>query len=339
MKELQSLEDVFNKRIFRIPDYQRGYAWIEKQLIDFWDDLISLDGSRKHYTGVLSIKSVPEDKWINWNDEKWLIEKRKFIPYFIVDGQQRLTTTSIFLQCLVGIVKNLPVNKDLEDKDIYLGSYRLSEIKEQFIVVSQPPLNAIKTYKFGYEEDNPSFDFLRHKIYNEPHGGKIDETFYTLNLENAKDFFTENLQELIKEKGSGILEETYEKLTQRFMFNLYEISDDFDVFVAFETMNNRGKKLSDLELLKNRLIYLTTLYENEEVKKNDKIKIRDNINKAWREVYYQLGRNKKSPLNDNEFLRAHWLMYFKYSRKRGDDYIRYLLDDFFSRKKYLKKLK
>lgn len=42
------------------------------------------------------------------------------------------------------------------------------------------------------------------------------------------------------------------------MFNLHEIEDDFDVFVAFETMNNRGKKLSNLELLKNRLIYLTT---------------------------------------------------------------------------------
>jgi uncharacterized protein with ParB-like and HNH nuclease domain len=34
------------------------------------------------------------------------------------------------------------------------------------------------------------------------------------------------------------------------MFNVYEINDDVDVFVAFETMNNRGKKLSNLELLK-----------------------------------------------------------------------------------------
>lgn len=122
------------------------------------------------------------------------------------------------------------------------------------------------------------------------------------------------------------------------MFNVYEISDDFDVFVAFETMNNRGKKLSDLELLKNRLIYLTSLYGDKEVKKNDKKKIRDNINEAWREVYYQLGRNKNNPLNDDEFLRAHWIMYFKYSRKKGDDYIRFLLDEYFSPKKVLEKV-
>ena len=84
MKELQSLDDVYNKKLFRIPDYQRGYAWGIKQLTDFWDDLISLDGSRFHYTGVLSIKEVPESIWKNWNDEKWLIENRKFVPFYAV---------------------------------------------------------------------------------------------------------------------------------------------------------------------------------------------------------------------------------------------------------------
>ena len=338
MNELQSLEDVYNKKLFRIPDYQRGYAWGKKQLIDFWDDLISLDGNRLHYTGVLSIKKVPQETWQHWDEEKWLIEKRRFIPYSIVDGQQRLTTTSIFLQCLVEAIVKLPENLGLKDDEIYLGSYNLKEIKEKFIVVSQPPLHAIKTYKFGYEVDNPSFEFLRHKIYNEPNAGKVDETFYTLNLENAKLFFQENINAIIEETGEAILEELYEKLTQKFMFNLYEIGDDFDVFVAFETMNNRGKKLSDLELLKNRLIYLTSLYPNSEVKENDRNVIRKNINQAWREVYYQLGRNKMHPLNDDEFLRAHWIMYFKYSRKKGNDYIRFLLDEYFSPKKVLEKV-
>lgn len=338
MNDLQSLEDIYNKKLFRIPDYQRGYAWGEKQLIDFLDDLISLDGNRLHYTGVLSIKAVPEEKWQNWDEEKWLIEKRRYVPYSIVDGQQRLTTTSIFLQCLVEAIHKLPENAGLKDEDIYLGSYHLKEIKEKFIVVSQPPLQAIKTYKFGYEVDNPSFEFLRHKIYNEPNPGTIDETFYTLNLENAKTFFKDNIDAILEKSGTDILEELYIKLTQKFMFNLYEIGDDFDVFVAFETMNNRGKKLSDLELLKNRLIYLTSLYPDNEVKENDRHAIRKNINQAWREVYFQLGRNKLAPLNDDEFLRAHWVMYFKYSRKKGDDYIRFLLDEHFSPKKVLEKV-
>lgn len=332
------MDEVFTKRLFRIPDYQRGYAWGERQLIDFWDDLVSLSGERLHYTGVLSIKEVPQATWHTWNDEKWLIEKRGYTPYYIVDGQQRITTVSIFLQCLVEAVEVLPENKKLDAKAIYLGSYSLADIKERFIVVAQPPAHLVNAYKFGYETDNPSFEFMRYRIFNEAGAGTISETFYTLNLENAKKFFHENIKKIMKIKGTEVLESLYTRLTQKFRFNVYEIGDDFDVFVAFETMNNRGKKLSDLELLKNRLIYLTTLYDDAEVKESEKQSVRGRINEAWKEVYHQLGRNKDQPLNDDDFLRAHWIMYFKYSRNKGNDYIRFLLDEHFSPKKVLEKV-
>lgn len=326
MANLSSLDDVFYKRIFRIPDYQRGYAWTKKQLTDFWDDLVSLDQKRLHYTGVLTIKPIPEDITEHWNNESWLIAKRSYRLYFVVDGQQRLTTISIFLQALIEHAEKL--NVEFEDTN-------LQKIKEKYIVVTKPPHEIIRTYLFGYEVDNPSFEFMKFKIFNEPSSGAISETFYTLNLENAKTFFSENISNIVRLKGTSVLEELYSKLTQNFMFNLYEIEDDFDVFVAFETMNNRGKSLSDLELLKNRLIYLSTLFPDSQVKKEDKNAIRKNINDAWKEIYYQLGKNKNRPLSDDEFLKAHWIMYFKYSRKKGDDYIRFLLDEEFSPKKIL----
>ena len=112
---------------------------------------------------------------------------------------------------------------------------------------------------------------------------------------------------------------------------------DYDVFVAFETMNNRGKKLTNLELLKNRLIYLTTLYSNDKFDELDKSNLRGQINDAWKEVYYQLGRNEKTPLSDDEFLRAHWISYFTYSRKKGDDYIHFLLNKFSAKNIFEKK--
>ena len=126
------------------------------------------------------------------------------------------------------------------------------------------------------------------------------------------------------------LQGMYRKLTKRFLFNEYIIKDEFDVFVAFETMNNRGKVLSDLELLKNRLIYLTTLYTDEELDLSERTNLRKLINDAWKEVYFQLGRNKSKPLNDDDFLRAHWMLYFKYSRQTGRDYIKFLLEEQFT---------
>ena len=56
MNELQSLSQIFQNKIFRIPDYQRGYAWQDPQLRDFWEDIINLQEDRYHYTGLLSLK-------------------------------------------------------------------------------------------------------------------------------------------------------------------------------------------------------------------------------------------------------------------------------------------
>ena len=102
-------------------------------------------------------------------------------------------------------------------------------------------------------------------------------------------------------------------------------------------MNNRGKKLSYLELLKNRLIYLTSLFSDDDVGLDDRTQLRKSINDAWQEIYHQLGKNKSHRLPDDDFLKAHWIMYFKYSRKRGNDYITFLLDTQFSPKRIYKK--
>ena len=330
MKELESLKNIFKDKIFKIPDYQRGYAWTKRELKNFWEDVINLPADKDHYTGLLSLKKVEKGTWNTWNDERWLIEDRGMKPFHIVDGQQRLTTFVIFIQAITEILRNIPENKDKKDEDIYLGSFNLKSIKEEYIVVERPPQFILRTYKFSYETDNPSFQFLKHRIFKELNSGTIQETFYTLNLENAKNFFVENLTDFYDKCGIDELDILFKKLTQNLMFNVFEISDDFDVFVAFETMNNRGKKLSNLELLKNRLIYLTTLYDANELRVDEMVSLRTKINDAWKEVYYQLGRNKQNPLNDDDFLVAHWIMYFQYKREKGDDYIRFLLEQKFT---------
>jgi uncharacterized protein with ParB-like and HNH nuclease domain len=315
MNELESLKNIFKDRIFKIPDYQRGYAWSTRQLKDFWEDVVSLPPNRFHYTGVLSLKKIDPNIWSNWN-ERWLLEDRGYKPFHIVDGQQRLTTFVIFIQAISELLKNISNNKDKKDEEIYLGTFSLKAVKEEYLVIQKPPQFIINTYKFGYEVDNPSFEFLKYRIFKEPDSGTIQETFYTLNLENAKNFFAENLANSYEKYGITEIEALFKKLTQNLMFNVYEISDDFDVFVAFETMNNRGKKLSNLELLKNRLIYLITLYDEKELKYDEKSSLRKKVNDAWKEVYCQLGRNKQNPLNDDDFLVSHWIMYFQYTREK-----------------------
>lgn len=324
------LESLFKEKIFRIPDYQRGYAWQEEQFRAFWEDLVNLPEGRSHYTGVLTFRKMPDVSVAKDSREFWLVQDHLCKLYHVVDGQQRLTTFVIFVQALAECFAKLPENSGKAPTDVYVtDSLRLSDLYERYLFRTNPR-GGFRTYMFGYTDDNPSHEYLRHRILGEGGGGAIQETFYTLNLGDAKEYFSKQLENLHATSGTNGLIDLYRKLTKRFLFNEYAIDDDFDVFVAFETMNNRGKKLSDLELLKNRLIYLTTLFGDTLIDEAGRKVLRDDINSAWKETYHQLGRNKTAPLNDDDFLRALWIVCFKYSRETGRDYARFLLDKHFS---------
>lgn len=339
MDEPRSLDSLFKEKLFRIPDYQRGYAWQIEQLKAFWEDLINLPDGRSHYTGVLTLKQIAQQDINESAKEYWLVDDHSYELYYIVDGQQRLTTFIIFLQAFVELVASLPENNGKAADVIYItDTLDLATVCSKYLYKIKPAGDKFRTYKFGYTTDNPSDRYLRYKILCEEGGGSVAETFYTLNLSNAKHYFAQQLRSLHEHEGISALQDVYKKLTRRFLFNEYVIKDEFDVFVAFETMNNRGKKLSDLELLKNRLIYLTTLYSDKELDVAERKSLRDTINDSWKEVYYQLGRNKLKPLNDDDFLRAHWTMYFMYSRKTGRDYIRFLLEEQFTPQRVHRKI-
>src|SRR5690606_17134291 len=98
---MESIRDIFSNRIFRIPDYQRGYSWERNHLDDFWQDVVNLQKDRVHYTGMISVEAVEKNEYSKWKDDKWVIEGRNDKPFYIVDGQQRLTTIIILLWVII----------------------------------------------------------------------------------------------------------------------------------------------------------------------------------------------------------------------------------------------
>ena len=80
--------------VFRIPDYQRGYAW-RKEFIDLWIDILRLYRAdvenRKHYTGMLALEELNE----NEKDHEMVGDTNAF---YIVDGQQRITSLIIIIK-------------------------------------------------------------------------------------------------------------------------------------------------------------------------------------------------------------------------------------------------
>jgi uncharacterized protein with ParB-like and HNH nuclease domain len=284
-----NLTELFNTRVFRIPDYQRGYAWEEKQLGELWDDLDEIqviEGAlKKHYTGTIYLDEIKPTESENW------LSDVKF--YNVVDGQQRLTTISILL---FELLKATPIGYIEKKKD---------KLIETFIYESNMTGES-KVYKFSYASTDKNHNFLLSSIFEDKkvilNQGNLNH--YTKNLTNAKWFFNERISKL-DDAQKNLL---FKKLTTALQFDIRTIEEDLDVQAVFETMNNRGKSLSTLEKLKNRLIYLSEKLTNPY---EDKKGLRKNINEAWGKIYTCLAQNPEQILDEDVFLSAHLSLYRK----------------------------
>ena len=95
--------------------------------------------------------------------------------YHVVDGQQRLTTFVIFVQAFAELFASLPENAEKPPSKVFVNdSLRLSDLHERYLFRTNPK-GCFRTYMFGYTDDNPSHEYLRHRILGESGGGPKDE--------------------------------------------------------------------------------------------------------------------------------------------------------------------
>lgn len=135
---------------------------------------------------------------------------------------------------------------------------------------------------------------------------KLHRSYYARNIADASDYFSARAESMTTAERA----ELAKVLWQRFKLFVLVIQPDFDVHVAFETINNRGKPLSTLEKLKNRLIYLASNAQDAE---EGREAVAD-VHRCWKHVYSWLGAGR-ALLDDDDFLRAHSMGWFRHERK------------------------
>ncbi|AGL70738.1 DUF262 domain-containing protein [Helicobacter pylori] len=279
--ELLDLDGVIEKGVFEIPSYQRGYAWQERQLKDFWNDLehVSKLGNQFHYMHSLTLREL-ENEFEN-------------SAFEIIDGQQRLATSLI----LLGLLAKTTQNKDPKYSLINLEpilSYKYYGLSEAFKAITEEEKNleAFKT------------------------------SFYAKNLIEAYEFF----QEKIRNLPNTTLNKLLDALTKKMLFSVVGLNDNrIDPFSSFETINNRGKDLSTLELLKNRLHFVA--HKICEGKKLEKLQ--QEINDTYTLIYHDLRQFEDDHLEG--FLK-HFVAY--YYGEKGDFKKRLLEMEFNAHKRY-----
>ncbi|GAA7793807.1 hypothetical protein HpBT0238_08030 [Helicobacter pylori] len=235
-----NLDGVIEKGVFEIPSYQRGYAWQERQLKDFWNDLehVSKLGDKFHYMHSLTLRESGNE-----------FESSAFE---IIDGQQRLATSLILLGLLAKITQNKDPKYSLINLEPIL-SYKYYGLSEAFRAITEE------------EKDLERFQ----------------TSFYAKNLIDAYAFFKEK----ISDTPVGTLEKMFDALIKKMLFSVVGLNDNrIDPFSSFETINNRGKDLSTLELLKNRLHFVAHKICDEEDLEN----LQNEINDTYTRIYYDL---------------------------------------------------
>ncbi|GAA7000174.1 DUF262 domain-containing protein [Helicobacter pylori] len=279
--ELLNLDGVVEKGVFEIPSYQRGYAWQERQLKDFWNDLehVSKLGNKFHYMHSLTLRGLENE-----------LEDSAFE---IIDGQQRLATSLILLSLLAKTTKH---------KDPKYSSMNLE------------PVLSYKYYGLN--------EAFRAIMEEEKDLERFQTSFYAKNLIKAYEFF----QEKISDTPMETLEKMFDALTQKMLFSVVELNDNrIDPFSSFETINNRGKDLSTLELFKNRLHFVA--HKICEGKKLEKLQ--QEINDTYTLIYHDLRQFEDDHLES--FLK-HFVEY--YYGEKGDFKKRLLEMEFNAHKRY-----
>lgn len=281
------LPDLFSVNFFRIPDYQRGYAWGDPQLRDLWDDLedIKLENGvyRPHFTGTISLQRIDPSQ-LKSEEQSLVSVGHNF--FNVVDGQQRLTTISILL---FEIIKILPFKKQ-------------KPLIEQYIYKGQRP----RIYRFAYSSMSNNDLYLQKEIFENSITCSATPNVYTNNLLKAKTFFYNQLKKNYFNNTSGKynikqIEQLLSKIVTALYFDVKYIGNNLDVQSVFETMNNRGKPLTTLEKLKNRLLFLTSKLPTG----SNIMSLSKTINDSWGHIYEWLGKNVNTMLDEDEFLSAH----------------------------------
>lgn len=298
MDHLQTIQQIFSARFLRIPDYQRGYAWEDEHLEALLEDLDLLDPGAEHYTGTLVLHRRDDQPTVT--DE----EGREHGQFDVVDGQQRLTTIVLLLDV---------IRRELEpDSTLARG------IKKTYVLTRDE--HGLARAKLTLNRDTRDY-FERNVIADEPgvDGPKIRSEE---RLRDAHRYFREHVRRRLRngEGGREWLLGLLKKVTNGLKLTVYEVPRASDVGVIFEVMNNRGKRLSEMEKVKNYLLYLVSKTGGPAAEQ-----LGGRVNEAWTTVFEGLMDARASDTgSEDQLLRAHWLMAYDHRPKNwsGHDSIK-----------------
>ncbi len=255
---------------FAIPAYQRAYSWEldtdKKQVKQFINDIKDQNPNKNYFLGHFLFEKDTD------NESK----------YWVIDGQQRITTVIIFFSTLIKELEKRETEEgnlvDLEGEELEVW-----RIRENYIKLGR------KNYKFQtVSYDNPFFEFY---IYGNNSGAKPD-TASARRIDAAKKAFEDLFSQAPLEELLN-----WKKIIDNAVITTFEVKSKVQATQIFAFQNDRGKDLTTLEKLKAFIMH--KLYA---VSENDAESQIRHIETIFSDIYKQAERIS---FNEDQVLNFH----------------------------------
>ncbi|WAA13360.1 DUF262 domain-containing protein [Fervidibacillus halotolerans] len=233
--EMKNLTEILlnNNKTFHIPDFQRDFVWTSEQALelfrDFEEDTNGFQIETSNLPGYLLGNIVLIDA-----GNKWLV----------VDGQQRLTTLTLTFKALYEVVKKKAY--DLESPDHTRWLKRLGDLEKGFYKLDDA--GEFLGLKITHESTLPFGEYYKsliRDIENIKPKVQSDE-----NIEEVYNTILDKIQDL--EENQLIRFIAY--LRTKVKLIVTTAPSEAKAFQLFEVLNDRGRSLEPLDLVKNRFL-------------------------------------------------------------------------------------
>lgn len=230
VEKLLDIDDNSNEVFFKIPPYQRAYAWKKVQWENLFDDINEND--KGYFLGSI----------ICINNSNNILD--------VVDGQQRLATLSILLNAIYFMIQ-----KNINDGMITLNEkkYRkpFDALEEKIFIDDIGPRLTLSIQK----QNNEDYEYIlsNNKFLNNPK----PQNFGNRRVSMAYEYFMKRLNDVDDNNDTIFtIDKIYEYLIKILTSSLVkiEVDDTASAFILFESINNRGIPLTPLDLIKNSII-------------------------------------------------------------------------------------
>ena len=217
---------------YTIPKYQREYTWSYREWEALYDDIS--ENNDEYFIG--SIICIPLGDAIK--------------PFMeVIDGQQRLTTISIFLTAIYTRLKAHKEDLSEDDEDV-LPSLRKS-------LKSKNSPNEMKLVPQVQNYNRDDFDHLMYEVGLRKATAPKHPYYGMRKMMRCYNYFLNRIDEEMGKLMTGdpinFLLGKYNKVKQAMLVKI-EVSTHSDAYVLFESLNNRGTPLTAIDLMKNLIM-------------------------------------------------------------------------------------